>query len=379
MTTWIFKLHWPSPDGQSIKPKIFGLSKSGQGNRSASSERALQKPPPAAPSATHSPFDGPLPFESLNLGKSIFGKKKDKSAIEDDAGGFEKASTGQEKPAQPLPPWFSEQVSKDKTPQHAFEDRLNQIENYDSGDGGLGTESILRRQETGEVIELDEPVSKTHEVIAVDSSSEDGVEEVHMEDALPADSELRMDDVADVIRAEPPVSEIPSDIWPKEHGSDPKSGHFPAPSASTIALEVELDGEEEPLEWEDSDQEEQSANKTQPTEAVRPAGGDLQEIDSKSPSPEFENVGIPDSPTAPQHNQTNLMDDTTSIPSLQRDASFDQKPYEDLPNPEDEDAYSDPEDDELMRQLAVEAEEHARFASTLNAKSQLQNAEDYEP
>jgi DNA excision repair protein ERCC-5 len=31
-----------------------------------------------------------------------------------------------------------------------------------------------------------------------------------------------------------------------------------------------------------------------------------------------------------------------------------------------------------MRQLAVEAEEHARFASTLNSKSQLQNAEDYE-
>ena len=31
-----------------------------------------------------------------------------------------------------------------------------------------------------------------------------------------------------------------------------------------------------------------------------------------------------------------------------------------------------------MRQLAIEAEEHARFASTLNSKSQLQNAEDYE-
>ncbi|KAL9626353.1 MAG: hypothetical protein Q9204_007374 [Flavoplaca sp. TL-2023a] len=40
--------------------------------------------------------------------------------------------------------------------------------------------------------------------------------------------------------------------------------------------------------------------------------------------------------------------------------------------------YSDPEDEDLMRQLAIEAEEHARFASTLNTKTQAQNAEEYE-
>lgn len=40
--------------------------------------------------------------------------------------------------------------------------------------------------------------------------------------------------------------------------------------------------------------------------------------------------------------------------------------------------YSDSEDEELHAQLALEAEEHGRFASTLNNKSELENQQDYE-
>ena len=47
-------------------------------------------------------------------------------------------------------------------------------------------------------------------------------------------------------------------------------------------------------------------------------------------------------------------------------------------NKEDFDDFSDPEDEQLLLQLAKEAEEHARFASTLNNKSQAQNIADYE-
>src|SRR5205807_425098 len=40
--------------------------------------------------------------------------------------------------------------------------------------------------------------------------------------------------------------------------------------------------------------------------------------------------------------------------------------------------FSDPEDEELLHQLDVEAEEHARFASTFNNKPAVENAIDYE-
>jgi DNA excision repair protein ERCC-5 len=42
------------------------------------------------------------------------------------------------------------------------------------------------------------------------------------------------------------------------------------------------------------------------------------------------------------------------------------------------DDFSDPDDEELLAQLAIEAEEHARFASTLNNKSERENQESYE-
>ncbi len=45
---------------------------------------------------------------------------------------------------------------------------------------------------------------------------------------------------------------------------------------------------------------------------------------------------------------------------------------------EQEEEFSDPEDEELLAQMAEEAEEHARFASELNQKSAQQNREDYE-
>ncbi|CRK44409.1 hypothetical protein BN1723_019428, partial [Verticillium longisporum] len=44
----------------------------------------------------------------------------------------------------------------------------------------------------------------------------------------------------------------------------------------------------------------------------------------------------------------------------------------------DVDEYSDPEDEELFASLAQEADEHARFASELNHKSEQENREAYE-
>ncbi|MCJ1365016.1 DNA repair protein rad2 [Acarospora aff. strigata] len=359
-------------------PKVFGLRNPDRVDRSASPNLMPSKPsPPASPAIVNS-FDGPLPFESLNLGKSIFGKKKVKPTAEEDAGGFERSSKDKEKSTQPLPPWFSEQVSTDKAPHQAFEDPLKQLEEWRAGESELDKESILRRQQTGEVIEIDEPVPTNNEVIEVPSSDDDDVQEVPVEDVLPIDLELRMNDVADLIRAEPPVSHIPTDVQSKEHDMDLTDKHPPTLTTSPAAVQIEPGEEDEPFDWEESDHEEQAAGNPTPNHDIQPAGGVLQDTKSTSPTPEFENVGIPETPTAAQQTQSKPTESAIAVPSLPQLDSFDQKPYEDLPANDDEEIYSDPEDDELLRQLAVEAEEHARFASSLNSKSQLQNAEDYE-
>jgi DNA excision repair protein ERCC-5 len=89
----------------------------------------------------------------------------------------------------------------------------------------------------------------------------------------------------------------------------------------------------------------------------------------ESPSPVFEDVEITGFGNLGSFERSSR--EITSLDPIVD--SYDQQLFGD-----DIDQYSDPEDEELMRQLAVEAEEHARFASELNQKSQLQNREDYE-
>ncbi|KAE8378937.1 hypothetical protein BDV26DRAFT_179513 [Aspergillus bertholletiae] len=84
-----------------------------------------------------------------------------------------------------------------------------------------------------------------------------------------------------------------------------------------------------------------------------------------SPSPEFEDVELlpkvaTASSVAPEiDSQTHQVDELEGII-------------------EEEDEFSDPDDEELMRQLAAEGEEHVRFAATLNSTSHTENTFDYE-
>ena len=312
-------------------------------------------------------FDGPLPFESLNLGKSMLSKKK-KKPVEEQAGGFEKEPEP-EKEAQPLPPWFSGDIRQETAAQRAIEDRQFDGGNLDNRERLLEEQRILRRQETGEVIDLDAPKVQADEVIEVVSSSGEE-DDVEMLEALPIDSEIRMSDVADLVRAEPPEFDMPrNNMRSAVNGPG-------AAKAREDTVEREGSEDEELLEWEESDHEDAIKHR-QTQDTVEPAGGVAQPERSKSPSPEFENVDIPESSTQPLPSATMAIPDEDGLPSLPTADSFGQPLDDELPI-DQEDVYSDPEDDDLMRQLAVEAEEHARFASTLNSKSQLQNAEDYE-
>lgn len=291
-------------------------------------------------------FDGPLPFESLNLGTSILGKKK-KKLVEEEAGGFEKPSTEAKKlTAQPLPPWFSRDV-QNLNIRHAG---LNNAQ-YEGDEAEPTTKHVedlrtLKKQETGEVIDLDAPGGENEEIIDVESSSNKG-DDVIMRNVVPVDSGIRMGDVADLVRAELPTSD-------QQH-NDSNIGQDLIGKAPARAPPVDDASESEaPIEWEESDLDDQSSKRI-----------------NASPTPEFENVGIINSSTEPPSTTLPTNNEAT-IPSLPEESTFDVLPVD------DEDDYSDPEEADLMRQLAIEAEEHARFASTLNSKSQLQNAEDYE-
>lgn len=325
-------------------------------------------------------FDGPLPFESLSLGKSIFTKKKQALVVEDE-GGFERESNSDKDP-KVIPPWFSGDIRDDYHAQKVAEDRQFDGGNTQNMPIIEPDVPVLHRQKTGEVIDLDAPKNTTTEIIELESSGDEN-DDVVMGDVLPVDSEIRMGDVADKIQAEPPRFGIPS---PNFASSVKSSNH---PTAENEGEDVDTTlvdsagdaSQEELLEWEESDLEEDRNPKAtdpvslegrEPTLSPEPS-----QSAERSPSPEFEDVGIPGSPKAAQSSTTMPPETEVPVSTPQRIDSMEAVP-DDAVLADDADFHSDPEDDDLMRQLAVEAEEHARFASALNARSHLQSAEDYE-
>ena len=339
--------------------------------------------PTSRPLSSTSGFDGPLPFESLNLGKSILGKKK--KPAESPAGGFEKEAS-EEKPAQPLPPWFSGDIRDEVAKQKVIEER--QFEGGRSNDTTqiLFDRSVLRRQETGEIIDLEEPKQNSDKFITVESSDGDD-EDTNMDEARPVDAEIMMDDIADLTRAEAPISDIPqSNTQPSKSATkavdlesktpltatdEVANTYLPKDTPSQPSRSVHSDAEGS-IDWSESETETDKQTALNGVKVASPKGVSSKMGETMSPTPEFEDVGTTDTST-----QGNPLQDKDVMPSLPADESTNGAVFETLADEED-DGYSDPEDEDLMRQLAIEAEEHARFASTLNQKSQLQNAEDYE-
>lgn len=357
-------------------PRVSGLKemykRSGNPRELASPQAAPATPsvPSITPvsSSLSAGFDGPLPFESLNLGTSILGRRK-KQAPAEPAGGFEKESD-QERSAQPLPPWFSGDIREATTVQKAIEAKQSEGGNSDKRSLLPNRDTVLKRQNTGEVIDLEAPRENIDDIINVESSDEGDEDDVIMEDTRLVDPEIRMGDVADLSRAEPPSSDSPPGKL--NAGNDQMQE-----TSSENGKATEHGSEDEELiDWSESEPEEETRVPQIETDEIEPAGGKVQGQPG-SPSPKLENVGIIGSPNSPQDSAAFRDSEVQPPPSLPRGQSSAGPGFDDLAA-EDEDMYSDPEEEDLMRQLAIEAEEHARFASTLNSKSQLQNAEDYE-
>jgi DNA excision repair protein ERCC-5 len=359
-------------------------------------------------------FDGPLPFEKLNLGSSLLGKKKMEKIEQDTAGGFEK-DTAEKKKSVPLPPWFKgERDIGKELDEYRNEEKRVWEEDRKEEDEQFHFQQLprLRKHETGEVIDLEADPSQPQKEKQVITLTSDDDEDMEMEDVpmnngqseKPVeDDQLRMGDLADKVRAEPPK---------------PLTTNQRAPPTQDLKLIKKIpftdDSDEEPVDWSESEPEDerQSVRKAQPAIAEKvpsPSKSPSQEFEDvpmtsesapapvpaveapkspspvfedvpvhnepeeaeKSPSPEFEDVPMP-APTRirkPRREPSPDMlqgPDDLEIPVVPHSGLADDNAPLDLPGHES-DQYSDPEDEELFASLAAEAEEHNRFAQEVNS------------
>ncbi|KAM3084010.1 DNA repair protein rad2 [Clarireedia jacksonii] len=359
----------------------------------ARKQKAPEKKRQPAPVSENkrNPFDGPLPFERLEFKASLFGKKKQApKPVEENqqngedqdelAGGFE--AEGDEEKAKPLPPWLA-----------GNDDIRSQVQEQRRKDQEMNAEDRDRATEDERIFQRD------HGVIELRSDDDDSDVEILDKPPTPKATVESMDDLAEVVRVEPPQSDTPDvrrlSLQPGELGV-PEKGH---------------DSDQE-VEWSESDHEDFVRNNITAGKPKEPAGGRIQEnpSKSKSPSPMFEDVAIPEATEPLTEKSPSIIFEDVAMPEVDRPAaaksptpifenanmpsrasgfpagqsglseaeleeSYNRQQAQEIA---DEFDFSDPDDEELLTQLAMEAEEHARFASTLNNKSEKENQEAYE-
>lgn len=370
----------------------------------------------ANPINTHG-FSGPLPFEKLDLGTSLLGKKKMEKIQQDTAGGFEKDTEEKEKSV-PLPPWFKgERDIATELDQYREEEKRDWEKDRQEEDERFHFQQLphLRKQETREVIDLDADPSQSQgemNVIALDSDEDDDIEmeNVPISNGIAEkpveDDQQRMGDLADKILAEPPR---------------PLADKQKAPSTQDPKLAKKTpfadDSDDEPVDWSESESEDGNRVSAQAETAQRaptpskspspefedvpmitkpastlasvlapapvadvpkPSSPKFEDVpvdteptdEPKSPSPEFEDVPIaaPARTRKPHREPSPALlqgPDDLEIPVVPHGGLADDNAPLDLPGNES-DQYSDPEDADLFASLAAEAEEHNRFAQEIN-------------
>lgn len=432
--------------------------------------RAQPKPAPQAepkptPVAKKHGFSGPLPFEKLDLGSSLLGKKKMEERKEEAAGGFENPDLAEKKKkaAEPMPPWFSGNVEADMKKQQEMEheDRVRAREyNKQFKFDNRGANTLAR--DSNEIIDLDaEEDNSNHpnkKVIDLDTDddqfAEDRFEPVdedldQVPNQMPVEAPRTFGDVADEARAAPPTPGEPNQRRPTppkpttkapflEADSDEESDSFvpqpdqdaedpekqeetvsdpiddakealrqpeatktapieggkgerastgglvsnttaengAKPEAAPIVMEDAADIEDEAIAWSDSEDDTSKATRKLKERSAEPAGGMVREA-SRSPSADFEDVDMTAQARPAAFDDEPIFDPEST--DLHTSGLVEQEALSTEGLAEDEfDDFSDPEDMEIMRALAQEAEEHARFASSLNNKPTAQNIADYE-
>jgi len=321
------------------------------------------KPVPPMPNQPN-PFDGPLPFQKLDWKSSIFASKKeahelvadnadgDSDIDEDTAGGFLKEIEDDNK-ARPLPPWMVQDESDIRSlvkAQREFEKELNEA------DLEAAAEEEKQRQRNA--------------IIEIESSDTD------------SDSDL------EIIEAPPQsIRDYPVKASQAEASPKPSPVTLPRVNPPTEIVSQPEDTRQAPTFPEQLNAE--------ILEGLAIPSPQVEDSPS-SPEPEFEEVEIAQPPE--EHQESPIIHEVAMRPELEdipgssvvlESAAVDEVQVDSyevtadvsrltLGDEEFDDDFSDPEEEQLLAQMAEEAEEHARFASQLNNKSGKENQEAYE-
>ncbi|CAZ79949.1 unnamed protein product [Tuber melanosporum] len=163
------------------------------------------------------PFGGLLPFERLDMGKSMLFKGKNPEGEPKEMGeGGDKGEDKNGGDSVPLPPWFTGGPKKDLAEEMRLANR----------DRELTREEKERQEYELEMQRIANKRYKERDVVMIDSDDGEDNDDVVMLDGLSEKGDLNMDDVADRLRTHPP-----------------------GPISS------QREGDEEEIEWEESDHE----------------------------------------------------------------------------------------------------------------------------
>lgn len=381
------------------------------------SKTNVREKSPPAPKKKKKLFGGPLPFESLNLGQSLLGKKKAKKVEEDLSGGFDRGVGDDKatKKALPMPDWFNAApttndmkantdrdtkvdngrdeifVDRPKVPEQASRTIID-LEAEDQEKPANESEAVLYEgdKEDWEMVEdeesrkqqeeADRKALEAQEVAEARKRAAEEEREKRYELArqIAEDNEqTNMDQVAEEVQAKPPPPSEQPDFVPEKRNE-------------TADLFFS-DGSED-VDWSGSDHESSKKPSTvQLPSAEEPAGGRMPDGQAANPPSEdeddamFEDVATsPPRPATPPTLTKNISEIDQSM-FLDDDEDDDVVPTDGGVNgqqQQEENFIDDDSDEELMRQLANEAEEHLRFANELNngtrAKSPTEAMRDYE-
>jgi DNA excision repair protein ERCC-5 len=307
-------------------------------------------------------FDGPLPFPKLDLGFSPFAKITPRGApkaqgveqedqrnavVEEDmlSGGFERDPTADG--AKPLPPWMVDDTDIRET--IARQNELQAEVNAEDRAVAEEEERLFRRR-------------RQDEVIAIESSDDESDVEI-LEGPPALQASIAVEDTA-------PVDKV---VAPESNVSEAAKAPEPEP-------EMEMEFEEVAIPGQEVVSDETTANDAvSDDEDVEITVTELPD----SPEPVMEDVIVeapaPVAVASPPKPIDDFADEDLPLPAPAPAAlATEDPPGDDIFGDSDVDEYSDPEDEELFASLAQEADEHARFASELNNKSEQENRLAYE-
>nr|POF24731.1 dna repair protein rad13 [Quercus suber] len=438
--TTSFGVPVPKPDAPSSDDEAMdlqaALAESRRGKRKTAtvsraqlpaSEQKKQAVDTSTAVAKKAGFAGPLPFEKLDLGSSLLGKKKMQQRDEEGAGGFvnTELEAKRKDKSEPLPPWFSGDLQKDMDRQKELERAEREKDEASRRQFQFESrgEETLRRNDTREIIDLDDEddVDNGKTVIDLEENDPEIIDVDDDDQEKPRDDALRMGDMAEAVRVEPPASMLPDQRQANKRGpfqeddsdedrpeqdiqiskgspeqkqhdiQDIESSTPPSPLA--VVTEFQDKGDET-IDWSESEDGEEADNTNENKVLAEPVGGTfhdmsphvstsdpkpverqaIQDRASRSPSIEFEDIDT-SKPVRPHSRTPSSEANDVPIPAsgvVQQEDFL----LEDVGDEFDD--FSDPEEEEMLKALTLEAEEHARFASSLNNKSHAENIAEYE-